>query len=505
MVDHPVIIRPATFANAVGGVTILQRTERSFIPAILNGLKTDQGRSGLASTSIPPAGPGQNLKLFQPVHQLFTVAVIEVCCDTYGTPRLDPVKIDSCGLVLRRLKVDDLGNNVEQAWCKSADTIQGWITLTSVQQDWDPDPTKRPVQLKSGNPEIDLRLSQLHPLRVPMAESVSPLFVAPPDACQAAKRTVLYGVVPLTSTEVSEAAGGPPSFNPDDVMKTLPFFLLPANNGRRPGVPTANATLVAGDKDRIELAPFVTALVQVKIELDAFGSSSASTAFFAFLNSFSLQDGAGKFLANLGDFLESAATVLLDKESGSSVQMPSQWPDFTDADRNNAARLAYACLQARSAGIVGGERRYQDPSALYRLRPFTRVKRSDGCPPKLFWGNESDPFKIAPWYDSAGLPPVRIDLPDPTADFLKSLKPNVAFSVPPKLFAAMQSDAKSAVQGAGSGGTNLGVTWVCSFSIPIITICAFFVLNIFLTLFDIIFFWMLFVKICIPIPSPKKT
>ena len=41
-------------------------------------------------------------------------------------------------------------------------------------------------------------------------------------------------------------------------------------------------------------------------------------------------------------------------------------------------------------------------------------------------------------------------------------------------------------------------------SIPIITICAFIVLNIFLSLFDLFFSWMLFIKICLPIPVPKK-
>ena len=37
-----------------------------------------------------------------------------------------------------------------------------------------------------------------------------------------------------------------------------------------------------------------------------------------------------------------------------------------------------------------------------------------------------------------------------------------------------------------------------------ITICAFIVLNIFLGLFDLIFRWMMFIKICIPIPAPPS-
>ena len=36
---------------------------------------------------------------------------------------------------------------------------------------------------------------------------------------------------------------------------------------------------------------------------------------------------------------------------------------------------------------------------------------------------------------------------------------------------------------------------------PVITICAFIVLNIFLTLFNLIFGWLFFIKVCIPFPK----
>jgi len=54
---------------------------------------------------------------------------------------------------------------------------------------------------------------------------------------------------------------------------------------------------------------------------------------------------------------------------------------------------------------------------------------------------------------------------------------------------------------ASKGDGSLTIEWICSFSIPIITLCAFIVLNIFLSLFNIIFNWMFFIKICLPIPK----
>ena len=51
------------------------------------------------------------------------------------------------------------------------------------------------------------------------------------------------------------------------------------------------------------------------------------------------------------------------------------------------------------------------------------------------------------------------------------------------------------------------VGMVCSFSIPIITIVALILLIIFVKLLDIIFFWMPFFQICLPLPnfSAKET
>ena len=45
--------------------------------------------------------------------------------------------------------------------------------------------------------------------------------------------------------------------------------------------------------------------------------------------------------------------------------------------------------------------------------------------------------------------------------------------------------------------------WLCSFSLPAITICAYIVLSIFIGLFNLVFWWSAWIKICIPIPRPK--
>ena len=42
---------------------------------------------------------------------------------------------------------------------------------------------------------------------------------------------------------------------------------------------------------------------------------------------------------------------------------------------------------------------------------------------------------------------------------------------------------------------------ICSFSIPLITICAFIVLQIFIGLLNLAFWWSAFIRICIPFPK----
>ena len=87
-------------------------------------------------------------------------------------------------------------------------------------------------------------------------------------------------------------------------------------------------------------------------------------------------------------------------------------------------------------------------------------------------------------------------------EVLKALKPNVAFQMPAKLAGLLRGDAKKLAEGEGTP-LDLKVDWICSFSIPIITLCAFIVLNIFLQLLNLIFWWLPFLKICIPVPKGK--
>lgn len=509
MLDHQTLLTGAAFTGSLRGPAILRRTDREFLPAILNGLRTSEGRSELASTVLTTRDENNVLKLYQPIHQMLHVGLVQAFCDQFGYPRLDARKIDSCGLVIRRVNANN--PNLMERWSKSGDQVVGWVPTAS--DDLDPEPARRPPQLTTGNAEIDRRLPIPTSAYANFTESVTTLFPAPPDVCEAAKATILYGLIPVTSNEKSETAP-PPSFDASFFSQRLPYFL---DGSKSRTVLTANATLTKSNASDVTLTADVNSLKQLQFEYDAFGDSPASKALFQAINTLSVLNGQGEKLASFGDFLRSAAEILVGQGDGSIV-MPAKWPDIDAATGAAIASAAQKAIEAHLAGLFSGEGRFEgftldsegrQRSRLYRLRAFARIKRPDGCPPKLIWTEYSEPFVIAAWYESSGLPPVKIQLPMIDKDFLKRMKPNVSFVMPEGLFNQLQRDPKKAVTGddTSPGGSSLGLMWLCSFNLPVITICAFIFLNIFLSLFDLFFKWLLFIKICIPIPipTPKKS
>jgi hypothetical protein len=118
----------------------------------------------------------------------------------------------------------------------------------------------------------------------------------------------------------------------------------------------------------------------------------------------------------------------------------------------------------------------------------------------------SEPFQLASFFDpDAPARPVNIALPvDTTPAALRKYDKNVAFPISEELAKQMNrvKGLKKLMEGE-VGGPEIGIGMICSFSIPIITLCAFIVLMIFLQLLNIIFWWLPFLKICFPFPTLK--
>jgi hypothetical protein len=444
--------------------------------------------------------------LLQPVQRRLNVAMIQLACESVGMPRLDPRRVLNAGVVIRRVPVDASTGATRydltpEAWMQDADGRFGWVRLNRTEEDLDPDPSKR-SSLSSGQPNLD-RMLTAHLGKTALSESFSAAFVAPPEVCDRLNQTIVFAVIPTASSEVSDQPPAAPDYSDGSLKQQIPPLLLAG--GHR--VPYADQTVdyryISTDycnrNGASEFLIFVNLLQVVAIELGAFDGTVAGNALKQVLNRH-VVTFADKSTKAVGDFLSDANEVLLQTAGSVPARtqvMPTDWESSSADDEAAILSAAQSCLQQRSASLAAPEGRYQDHTRVYRLRIFLRVQCDAACPPKTLWSDYSDTFNIAPWYESAGMVGPPVPLPRPTKDFLKAARPNVSFVVPDSLMNAMQASTPT----SASGGSDSGLSWICGFNIPIITICAFFVLNIFLTLLNIVFFWLPFIKICIPVPA----
>jgi hypothetical protein len=485
------------------GPTLLQRKEEDFLGALLNDLKGDSFTQ-LGSAFRPPTPKGE-LRLYQPVHRVFNIALLEAHCLRFMHPRLDSAKVESAGIVVRRLSTDDQGHALEEAWMVSKGRGLGWVALQSddlVKRD--PDPARRTTEMLTGNATFDAAHRQ-----APDAseEQVTRLFLAPPEVFAKTGQTVLYAVIPVTSTSRS-GRPRPPAEQQEDpnwaqhLQQLLRASSNPLTLEFGPGL------LTPDDASTYDRRPFMSALTQLRQEFQLFSGNAPAEAagVLTVLNrlQLTLQDGSTHAA---GDYLAQASAVCLDRRQDIRLQRPLRWPAVpasVAADLEQALRLCGRGVLRDLVAPDGSSGRYDEPGARYVLRAFVRVKRPCACPPRLIWSDPSEPFTIAPWHEPGPAAPVQISLPDPfDRGFLGNTRPGVAFSVPASLSRFLNQDAKEMLKGNGNSGSGFTLDWICGFSIPILTLCAFIVLSIFLALFNLIFFWLPLVKICIPFPRKK--
>jgi hypothetical protein len=529
MTPHTILLRPPReldpgalmrAAGVSGPPALLQRGDEDFVDATLEGLRNQTSRTDLATT-LAGTRVGGVLKLFQPVQRQFHLAVLEAICDAPGAPRVDPARIESAGMVLRLL----LPDGSHKGWMRSGGKLRGWAAIgaqAETDDRYDPLPAQRLAGKALGPPSIARQLTA-QAASVPgalLAEHVIPLYLAPPDVCAEAGKTLYYGLVPTASSELSETPGEtPPGFGP--TTDAFRGHLVGPLRGDAMSLPHPGDAVSPAWRDEAEIAPgmagytpglsqFVLMLRQLAIEFDAFGEFAACRALYAALETISLplvlrSGETTPRTVTAGTFMRACVAPLLERDANAPTpEMPASWPAL---DATAAARLASslaAALAVRFSALRGRAGRFDQPDARYQVRAFLRVKPECGCPARTIWSGYSEPFTIAPWYETAdgASAPVQIPLPDVTnRNLLKSLKPNVAFVVPPALNNLLGGNAKDLADGKGDASPDPDLQWICAFSIPIITICAFIVLNIFLQLFDLIFRWLLFIKICIPFPK----
>jgi hypothetical protein len=188
-------------------------------------------------------------------------------------------------------------------------------------------------------------------------------------------------------------------------------------------------------------------------------------------------------------------------------------PDPTRPESDATGQTIYFGVVPTGSSDVdpSGAARFDD-AAEYEVRCFVRRHRPEcprdgghcGCP--LFWSEPTEPYRLAGHFDleGSGNRPVTVQLPDIAqlkADALR-LGPGgsggLRFSSPPNSELAFSTSDLTATK-LPNAMQNAGAQ-ICSFAIPLITIVAFFVLQLFLPIVVLIFqlWFLLALRFCIP-------
>jgi hypothetical protein len=513
---------------------IVERRDQDFVAGLLADLSEPGSRAALPASA--PQRHGGVPRLLQPVQRVFNLLVLEAWCDEPGQPRVNPESIESAGIVVRRL-----AGNTKQAWLKAGTRSFGW---ESVDEDLDPECDRRAPAVSLGAPVLNEKAPSQQRVRTagsarlaaskrPVNEEIVPLFVVPPKVCAAAGKTLLFGHLPVIADEMTESEPEAPAYGADadergrlqghllSYLKAAPATPLPlgglsfSTEDARKAAQNQGGALSRAQYDSLD--KLMLFLQQLQHEFDAFADSAPARALMALLAKIDVETDAVETVSGIartvtvkrpaGDFLGEAKAVLMDAQPGARLAMPHRWGVVSAALADQIFAATLDCLKEQYKRVKPASGRFEATGAAeerYVARAFIRLRPEvEGCPPRLLWSDYTEPYTIAPWWESSGAPVPLIPMPDLfDRDALARIKPNVAFALPPKLANLLRADPKKLRDGEGSGeGFELG--WICSFSIPIISLCAFIILNIFLQLFALIFFWLPFLKICIPFPKKK--
>ncbi len=496
-----------TFMDDLAAVLDKQPSELAKLEAEAKSYRARPAGAGIGWE--PPDLPV--LKLYQPVHGHFYLVAANLVCRLPGLPDrvVDTANQEQAGFVLRRIGP----NGEELAWVANPTSGKGWQTVSAEQQQ----------KLQSFE-----ELFPLFPVNFRQDER---------------RRRLLVGLVPTSSRESFQAA---PSLSPiavendrdtkqpkdprmDEFNPRIygPLETLTTPTGSVFGQPTQEAKEQLARQQQ-EASLFL--LLDFAEWLDAYlndlwnaivagaapGASNPKRAVYDRLNTAKVDPSNGP------NWREALAKVWAERDriNGESTQAPTITYNLakTNLDRAALRTELMALLKTVPLPAKTLTQQAQPNTALvpkldarpgvgyvircvYKRPPCSGMERIEVSQP-------TRQFEIAPFFDfDAPTRPLRITMPaDTSIAGLRKFNKNVAFMISDKLRSQMNSvvDLKKAMDGNLAAGESFDLGVICSFSIPIITICALIVLLIFIFLLNIVFWWIPFFRICFPVSFKAK-
>jgi hypothetical protein len=173
-----------------------------------------------------------------------------------------------------------------------------------------------------------------------------------------------------------------------------------------------------------------------------------------------------------------------------------------DAMAARYASQAVALRVARDEARVPRPR--YDHESLYAVWCWVRVAGRDACErERLVWTRPTEPFSLAEPSDLLGARPAVVQLPDIPKLIRDLPRMAKARARPIAAFAAPADSSYITGEAPEETKRAWGIGWVCSFGIPVLTICAYILFSIIFAILIVLpgFFWMLLLKLCLPVPK----
>lgn len=210
-----------------------------------------------------------------------------------------------------------------------------------------------------------------------------------------------------------------------------------------------------------------------------------------------VEDGATPDPAADDDFAALRALLRRDREHGTVLDRPIA--------RQVQAALAQVAAPAEPPQLPPLAPANAQGDDWFTVRcVYLRPRCGRKMPPVV--SERSERFRLTSFFEpDAPARKLRVALPvDTSPATLRRYDRNVAFLLSDQLRKQMSraTDLKKLMDGeAGGVKGGLDLSVICSFSIPIITICALILLMIIVSLLNIVFWWLPLFKVCFPVPS----
>jgi len=540
---HAVKIRPP-FYKKTGGAQLHRYLIPDFIPRFQQDLNDGLLHSEPATawqTQDRFSKHDNHLVLRLPMHRTFYLISCEVVCDRLGSPALDPKKITTAGFVIRRII-----NGKEYSWMLENDEPMGWEDSSTGLRD--PDVHRR--MCRDGS---------LHPReKVPTysGELSHPLHPKKIKDDNGKAHTILYGYLPLGGSYMHQPKtknSKKDVFNIDSLKRfkkeTDGQLLWPfgvKQNYKQEWRKEHTTPVVRGKPSKAFFK-----LIQLLVNRYHLGEKgiddnsklkelTKSIYFYEYKSNVNidfndrtrlqfkgwrkyslyswLKNNFAKEINPLVKWIEEQEQGLEKNSQYKFINLPGKnsnaFMEYFLYISNSDAREFRSLLSQRVmdnafslAKEIPVPKFQQGEDDLYQIVPFVRAKDDNGKE-RIYWSDSnvsSEKFRVAAPFDANASRPSVIQMPS-LSDLRSGLAKGASMITPPDTFNLL--NALKLKKGASEevvpdplpeGGT--GIQWICSFSLPVITLVAMILLMIMVSLLNMIFFWLPWVKIWLPFPK----